>query len=72
MVPRVHLRDITPEDVDRVADWLQDEEIAKTWFGYAGRDPLHRGYDPILMQMATKSDWDATFKHDPQLLVVSI
>ncbi len=72
MAPQATLRDVVPEDVDRIADWLQDEETAKTWFGYAGRDPLHRGYDPILMQMAAKSDWDATFRDDPLLLVVSI
>ena len=66
------LRDITIEDVDRVAVWLEDEEISSRWFGHAGKDPLHRGYDPILMQMASESEWNLVFRDDPQLLVFSI
>ena len=72
MLPEVTLRDITVEDVDRVAVWLEYEEISSRWFAYAGKDPLHRGYDPILMQMASESEWNAVFRHDPRLLVFSI
>ena len=28
MLPEIKLRDITAEDVDRVAVWLEDEEVA--------------------------------------------
>ena len=72
MLPEVTLRDITVEDVDRVVAWLEDEEISSRWFAYAGKDPLHRGYDPILMQMASESEWNAVFRDIPKLLVFSI
>ena len=72
MSPKVSLRETAREDVDRIAEWLEDEEIANRWFGYAGRDALHRGYDPVRMQMAYESEWDAVFRLDPQLLVYSV
>jgi RimJ/RimL family protein N-acetyltransferase len=72
MLPRVSLREITREDVNRIAEWLEDEEIADYWFGYAGKDPLHRGYDPILMQMASESEWNRVFQDDTALLIFSI
>ena len=72
MHTEVTLRDISVEDVDRVAVWLEDEEISSRWFGHAGKDALHRGYDPILMQMASDSEWNSVFRDDPRLLVFSI
>ena len=72
MLPEITLRDITAKDVDRIALWLEDEEVSNRWFGYAGTDPLHRGYDPVLMQMASESEWDLVFRGDPQLLVSTI
>ena len=72
MRTEVTLRDITVEDVDRVVAWLEDEDVANRWFGYGGKDPIHRGYDPILMQMASEYEWNAVFRHDPYLLVFLI
>lgn len=72
MLPEVTLRDVTREDVSRIAFWLEDEDISSSWFGYAGADPLHRGYDPIRMLQASESEWDGVFRLDPILLIFSI
>ena len=44
MLPIVQLRQVTRNDVRRIANWLGDEEVASRWFGhYACGDPVHRG-----------------------------
>ena len=72
MLTEVTLRDTKREDVGRIARWLEDEEISSSWFGYAGADPLHRGYDPIRMLEASESEWDGVFRLDPSLFIFSI
>ena len=34
MLPEVTLRDVTRNDVGRIAVWLQDPEISGRWFGH--------------------------------------
>ena len=73
MLPRMGLRDVMREDVERIADWLSDEEVASRWFGhYACGDPVHRGYEPRLMLKAPTSEWDRVFHRDPNRFVLSI
>ena len=72
MLPIVDLRDVIREDVLRIANWLEDEEISSSWFGYAGKHPLHRGYDPVRMLEGSDAEWDRVFRLDPDMLVFSI
>ncbi|MFW6174660.1 MAG: GNAT family N-acetyltransferase [Chloroflexota bacterium] len=57
--------EVTREDVGRIAEWLQDEEVSSMWFGrYTYGEPAHLGYDPQKMLNATQEEWDAVF-NDP-------
>ena len=72
MLPEVKLRDVSRDDVDRVAWWLQDQELSSRWFGhYACGDPVHRGYDPEHMLEASEREWRQVFG-DPHRLIFSI
>ena len=47
MVPDVRLTDVTREDVERIAGWLQNPEVATLWYGADDDgEPLHIGYSP--------------------------
>ena len=73
MQSEVTLRDVTREDVDRIAGWLEDDEVTSRWFGhYACGDPVHRGYEPTHMLEASESEWDSVFRHDPHRFIFSI
>ena len=73
MLPNVILRDVNRADVDRVADWLLDEEVASRWFGhYPCGDPVHRGYEPEHMLEASDAEWDRVFRMDPHRVILSI
>lgn len=72
MLPKVTLRDLSRDDVDRVAWWLDDEEVSSRWFGhYACGDPVHRGYDPRHMLEASGWEWDRVFG-DPLRLILAV
>ena len=72
MLPEVTLRDVSRDDVDRVAWWLEDVELSSRWFGlYGCGDPVHRGYDPRHMLEATSVEWERVFR-DPYRLIYSI
>lgn len=72
MLPEVTLRDVSRDDVDRVAWWLEDQELSSRWFGHYGcGDPVHRGYAPRHMLEATVWEWDRVFG-DPHRLIFSI
>jgi RimJ/RimL family protein N-acetyltransferase len=61
----VELRPVTREDVQRIADWLDDQEVAEAWFGrYTYGDAAHLGYEPKEMIGASEAAWDEVF-HDP-------
>ncbi len=73
MLPIVQLRQVTRDDIRRIADWLGDEEVASSWFGhYACGDPVHRGYEPILMLNSSSEDWVRVFSHNRGHLIFSI
>ena len=72
MLPEVTLRDVSRDDVDRVAWWLDVEEVSSRWFGHYGcGDPIHRGYDPKHMLEASDLEWESVFS-DPHRLIYSI
>ncbi len=72
MLPEVQLKQVSRDDVDRVAWWLEDDEVSSRWFGHHGcGDPVHRGYDPLHMIEAPESEWDRVFG-DPRRLVFSV
>ena len=72
MLPEVTLRNVSMDDVDRVAWWLEDWELSSSWFGHYGcGDPVHRGYDPRHMIEATVWEWGRVFG-DPNRLISSM
>ena len=72
MLPEVTLRDVSRDDVDRIAWWLDVEEVSSRWFGHYGcGDPIHRGYDSRHMLEASGLEWESVFS-DPHRLIYSI
>ncbi len=65
MVPDVALMAITHSDVQRMAEWLNDEEVNSMWYGL-GEDgvPLHIGYSPHSILQASPQEWDQVFGSD--------
>ena len=69
MLPVVTLRNVSRDDVDRIAWWLEDEEVSGKWFGhYAFGDPVHRGYDPVHMLEASEREWENVFNDSTRLI----
>ena len=67
MLPTVQLRQVTRDDVHRIARWLTDEDVSSHWFGhYACGDPVHRGYEPGLMLNASTEDWVRVVRPRPE------
>ena len=72
MLPDVTLKAVSMDDVDRVAWWLEDEEVSSRWFGHYGcGDPVHRGYDPVHMLESSDWEWQSVFG-DANRLIFSI
>ena len=62
MLPEVTLKSVSRDDVDRIAWWLQDDDLSSRWFGrYGVDDPVHPGYDPHHMLEASDWEWRRTF-----------
>ena len=73
MLPELELRDVSREDVDRIAAWLDDSEVSSQWFGhYACGDPVHRGYEPGHMLEASDGEWQQVFRRDRDRVIASI
>ena len=69
---KVSLRPVSREDVSRIRRWLQDEEVAESWFGrYSYGDPAHLGYHPEEMADASDDEWQRVFS-DPEHRIMSI
>ncbi len=65
MLPQVKLSQVVREDVERIAEWLEDSEISEMWFGrYTYGEPAHLGYEPRKMLSASEDEWNEVF-HDP-------
>ena len=72
MLPNVTLKAVSRDDVDRIAWWLEDDEISSRWFGHYGcGDPVHRGYDPNHMLESSDWEWQSVFD-DPHRRISSI
>ena len=68
----IALRYVTREDVARLKSWLQDDEVAESWFGrYSYGDPAHLGYNPAEVIEAGQDEWASTFE-DPSHTILSI
>ena len=72
MLPEVTLKSVSRDDIDRIAWWLQDDDLSSRWFGqYGADDPVHPGYDPRHMLEASDWEWRRTFS-DPRRTIFSI
>ncbi len=60
MYPQITLASLTREDVQRLADWLKDDEVNSLWYGL-GEDgePLHIGYSPQQALETPEAEWAA-------------
>jgi RimJ/RimL family protein N-acetyltransferase len=60
----VELRQVNREDVIRIRKWLQDDEVAESWFGrYAYGNPAHLGYHPEEMTNASDDEFQRVFSN---------
>ena len=62
MFPEVTLVTPTREDIQRMADWLDDSEVNAVWYG-VGDDgkALHTSYTPEVILAGGSEEWDQTF-----------
>ena len=58
MFPQIALSSLTREDVNRLADWLSDNDVNGLWYGL-GEDgqPLHIGYSPQQILEVSPEEW---------------
>lgn len=69
---QVSLRPVSREDVSRIRQWLEDQEISESWFGrYSYGDPAHLGYHPKEMETASEEEWERVF-NNPEHRIYSI
>ena len=65
MLPEVKLTQVSKEDVQRIEEWLQDEEVNASWYGCNEQgEPLHIGYSPKRMLDATPKEWEEVFSSE--------
>ena len=65
MFPEVTLAAPTREDVQRMAEWLNDLEVSTVWYGVDGDGkPLHTGYNPEALASGSQDDWDHVFSDE--------
>ena len=72
MFPEVTLQAPTRNDVERLIQWLEDEEVNSSWYGL-GEDgaPLHAGYTPATVLENGSPDWARVF-HDENRKVFAV
>ncbi len=65
MLPKISLVPPIREDIQRLADWLDDDEMNSLWYG-RGQDgfPLHIGYSPHGISEASDSEWRGVFEDE--------
>ena len=58
MFPQVTLTALTRPDVERLREWLGDNEVNAFWYG-VGEDgePLHIGYSPMEVLSSPEGEW---------------
>ena len=58
MFPQVTLTSLTREDVERLAQWLSDDEVSGLWYGVdEDGQPLHIGYSPQELLESPEEQW---------------
>ena len=64
MLPLVTLSVPSREDVERLTEWLRDDEVNTSWYG-VGDDgqPLHAGYVPTQV-LEGDNDWNRVFNDE--------
>ena len=68
----IALRYVTRDDVARLKSWLEDDEVAESWFGrYSYGNPAHLGYNPTEIADVEEAEWVAIFE-DPTHHILSI
>ena len=68
----VRLEPVTRDDVARIRQWLDDDEVAESWFGrYSYGDPAHLGYNPSEVASAGEDDWEEMFDN-PDHRILSV
>lgn len=73
MFPQISLVSLTREDVQRVAEWLDDPEVNALWFGEDGEgDPIHIGYSPSEVLNAPEDKWDESIPDEEYRRVFSV
>lgn len=65
MLPEATLALVTREDVQRLAQWLDDDDVNGSWYG-RGEDgqPMHIGYSPREMLQASADQWRQVFENE--------
>ena len=73
MFPQIELNSLTLEDVQRVADWLDDPEVNSLWYGEdeAGQ-PLHMGYSPRELLSAPAEGWTELLPDEERRKIFSV
>ena len=72
MLPNTQIRAVSRADVDRIGEWLGDNQISSKWFGHYGcGEPIHRGYDPSHMLESGDSEWHQVFDN-PNRMIFSL
>ena len=70
MFPNVQLTSITREDVARVEEWLNDDEVNSSWYGVDQNGiPLHIGYSPHLMRQASDDEWEQVLQDEDRKIL---
>ena len=69
---KIKLSQVSREDVSRVRQWLEDEEVSESWFGrYSYGDQAHLGYHPTEVEHASDEEWEHVF-NNPEHRMLSI
>ena len=59
----VELKVVSKEDVLKIQEWLQDDEVAEAWFGrYSYGDSAHLAYDPVKAVSFSENKWKEVFE----------
>jgi len=72
MLPDVSLMPPVREDIQRMADWLGDNEVNSFWYG-RGDDgiALHHGYSPQSVIGSSEDEWKRVFEgHDRTIYAI--
>lgn len=68
----VSLRHVSREDVERLKGWLEDDDVAESWFGrYSYGNPAHLGYNPNEIADLGEEEWADIFD-DPTHHILSV